>query len=114
MKTTKIVITGGPCAGKTTCLVKLEEELTKMGYRVVFLNESATELIMNNLSSKNYGSYYEFEKNVLKLQIEKEKLYMQFCENLPDENVLLVCDRGTMDCKSYVEEKEFRKMLKEI
>lgn len=114
MKTKKIVITGGPCAGKTTCLVKLEEELTKMGYRVIFLNESATELIMNNLNSSNCGSQYIYEKNILTLQLEKEKLYMQYCENLPDENVLLVCDRGAMDCKSYVEEKDFQRLLKEL
>ena len=74
MKTKKIVITGGPCAGKTTGLVRLDEELTKMGYRVVFLNESATELAMNNISLKNCKNNYEFEKNILKLQLEKEKL----------------------------------------
>ena len=34
----KIVITGGPCAGKTTGLSYVERELTKLGYKVVFLN----------------------------------------------------------------------------
>ncbi len=114
MKTKKIVITGGPCAGKTTGLVRLDEELTKMGYRVVFLNESATELAMNNISLKNCKNNYEFEKNILKLQLEKEKLYMQFCESLPDENVLLVCDRGSMDCKAYTTEEEFKRLLKDF
>lgn len=114
MKTKKIVITGGPCAGKTTGLVKLDEELTKMGYKVVFLNESATELIMNNINPNNCTNMYEFEKNILKLQMEKEKLYMQYCESLPDEKVLLVCDRGTMDCKSYMAEEDFNRLLKDL
>ena len=30
----KIVLTGGPCAGKTTALSTIEQELTDRGYRV--------------------------------------------------------------------------------
>jgi len=30
----KIVITGGPCAGKTTSLAKIRQELSERGYRV--------------------------------------------------------------------------------
>ena len=63
MKISKIVITGGPCAGKTTGLSYLEQELTKIGYKVVFLNESATELILNGLSRGAFNSNLDFEKN---------------------------------------------------
>ena len=114
MKTTKIVVTGGPCAGKTTGLSYLEQELTKMGYKVVFLNESATEIIMSGLTPTAHKNNYDFEKAILSLQLEKEKLYMQYCEALPDENVLLVCDRGAMDCKSYMSKDDFTKMLKDL
>ena len=51
MKTTKIVITGGPCAGKTTGLSYLEQQLSKMGYKVVFLNETPTELMKKKSST---------------------------------------------------------------
>lgn len=110
----KIVITGGPCAGKTTGLSYLQQELTKMGYKVVFLNESATELILNGLELGSNKTNLDFERNIIKLQIEKEKLYTEFCENLPFENVILVCDRGVMDCKSYMTEFEFNLALEQL
>ena len=47
---TKIVITGGPCAGKTTALSKLEKHFTGLGFRVIFINETATELILNGIA----------------------------------------------------------------
>jgi thymidylate kinase len=48
-KITKIVITGGPCAGKSTALSKIEKHFTGLGYRVIFVNEAATELILNGI-----------------------------------------------------------------
>ncbi len=32
---TKIVITGGPCSGKTTAMSRLMEEFTERGFRVL-------------------------------------------------------------------------------
>ena len=114
MNLTKIVITGGPCAGKTTGLSYLEQELTKVGYKVVFLNESATEIILNGLDRNANKSNLDFERNIINLQVEKEKLYMNYCKNLPYENVLLVCDRGVMDCKSYMTDEEFNQAIKQL
>lgn len=110
----KIVITGGPCAGKTTGISYLQQELTKMGYKVVFLNETATEIILNGLGHKAYKTNLEFERNIIDLQIEKEKLYFKFCESLPDEKVILICDRGVMDCKCYMSDDEFDLALKQL
>ena len=79
----KIVITGGPCGGKTTGMSYLEQELTKMGYKVVFLNESATEIILNGLGPGANKTNLDFERNIIHLQVEKERLYTEFCKNLP-------------------------------
>ena len=111
MKITKIVITGGPCAGKTTGLSYLEQELTQMGYKVVFMNETATEIILNGLGAAAFKTNLDFEKNIIRLQLEKEKLYEEFCKTLPNEKVILVCDRGVMDCKCYMTEEEFDQAL---
>lgn len=43
-KIIKIVITGGPCAGKTTALSKIEKTFTELGYSVLFVPEEAIEL----------------------------------------------------------------------
>lgn len=114
MKITKIVITGGPCAGKTTGLSYIEQELSKIGYKVIFINESATEIILSGLNKGSCKNNLEFEKNIISLQLNKEQLYMDYCQNLPYENVLLVCDRGVMDCKSYMNDEEFKQALLDL
>ena len=114
MNITKIAITGGPCAGKTTGLSYLEQKLTQIGYKVVIINECATELILNGLDHNSFTKNIDFERNIVQLQVEKERLYYEFCKTLPYENVLLVCDRGVMDCKCYMTDEEFDQILKEL
>ena len=45
MKISKIVLTGGPCAGKTTGMSWIIDNFTKRGYKVLVVAETATELI---------------------------------------------------------------------
>lgn len=110
----KIVITGGPCGGKTTGLSFIEQGLTKYGYKVVFLNETATEIINSNLDNTAYNNNYLFEKNIIELQLMKEKLYEEACKKLPFDKVILMCDRGVMDCKCYTSPEEFDRILREL
>lgn len=42
MELTKIVIKGGPCAGKTTVMSWIQNTFTQKGYKVVFMLETAT------------------------------------------------------------------------
>ena len=114
-KITKIVLTGGPCGGKSTGLSCIEKEMSKLGYKVVIINESATELTLNGLSYPDYNNDgYLFEIPIVKLQILKERLYEESCRSLPDDKILLVCDRGIMDCSAYVTKEEFDKILSDI
>lgn len=41
---TRIVITGGPCAGKTTAMSWIQNAFTEKGYLVLFVDETATQL----------------------------------------------------------------------
>ena len=50
MEITKIVLTGGPCAGKTTAMSRIQTHFTKMGYTVLFIPETATELITGGVA----------------------------------------------------------------
>ena len=47
MEITKIVITGGPCAGKSTAFSRIQEEFTTLGYKVLFISETALKLVSN-------------------------------------------------------------------
>ena len=109
---TKIVITGGPCAGKSTALTWIQAEYTKKGYNVVFVPESATELILAGLSASTLNSDIEFQALLLKDQLNKEKLFEEYAKKLESDKILIVCDRGAMDGKAYIKPDEYEQMLK--
>lgn len=71
MEISKIVITGGPCAGKSTAMSWIQNALSRMGYRVLFVPETATELISGGVAPWTCGTNAEYQKCQLKLQIEK-------------------------------------------
>ena len=58
-----LCFTGGPCGGKSTAITKVFTELTKRGYTVLLVPESATEIIVNGITadligSKNFRMFY--------------------------------------------------------
>ena len=60
----KIVLTGGPCAGKTTALVKVIEHFSSLGYKVFTIPEVPTlfsQAGMNYLTD-NKALFYQGEK----------------------------------------------------
>ena len=97
MELTKIVITGGPCAGKTTAMSWIQNTFTQKGYKVIFMPETATELIESGIAPWKCKTNSEFQKQQLILQLEKEKVYEKACKALQEDKVLLVCDRGCLD-----------------
>ena len=62
MQITKIVITGGPCAGKTTGMGRIQKEFVKLGYKVLFVPETATELITGGVAPWTLVSNEEYQK----------------------------------------------------
>lgn len=114
MELTKIVITGGPCAGKTTAMSKIQSEFTKMGYHVVFVPETATELIGSGISPQAVCTNSDYQQVQLMLQLEKEKIYECGAGKLSADKVLVVFDRGTLDNKAYMTETEFYALLEKL
>ena len=70
----KIVITGGPCAGKSTALSWIQNAFTQRGYTVLFVPETATELITGGVAPWTCGTNLDYQKCQMKLQMEKERL----------------------------------------
>jgi len=114
MEVTKIVITGGPCAGKSTALSKIQEEFEKMGYTVLFVPETATELINGGVAPWTCKTSDEFQKFLMKLQIEKEQVFESAAATMSTEKVLIVCDRGMLDNKAYMTKSGFEKVLDDL
>ena len=112
----KIVLTGGPCAGKTTALSRIEQELSENGYHVFVVGESATELIKGGI--KPFGvkpfDLVLFQKLILKYQYEKEQIYEEAIKMLPeDEKGVILYDRGLLDNKAYIPDDVFREIVLE-
>ena len=103
----KIVITGGPCAGKTTGMSWIQNAFTERGYTVLFIPEIATELISGGVAPWTCGSNGEYQKCQLKLQMEKEKVFEYAARTMDSEKILVVCDRGALDNKAYMTDAEF-------
>ena len=111
MEITKIVITGGPCAGKSTALSWIQNAFTQMGYAVLFVPETATELITGGVAPWTCGTNGDFQKCLLTLQLEKEKVFERAAGTMKAERILIVCDRGALDNKVYMNSTEFSEAL---
>lgn len=110
----KIVITGGPCAGKSTALSWIQKAFTHMGYTVLFVSETATELISGGVAPWTCGSNRDYQLCQISMQIEKERIYTRAARSMRSDKVLIVHDRGAIDNKAYMTGAEFCGILKEL
>ena len=110
----KIVLTGGPCAGKTSALHVLKSYYEDKGYIVLVVSESATELISGGVSPKTYPVHQEYMYYQTRLQLEKELIFTSAAQTIVEtlhKDVIVFFDRGIMDIKAYMKENEFYHML---
>lgn len=99
----QIVLTGGPCAGKTTALVRIQEHFSNLGYKVFTVPEVPTLVTASGWSylTSNHDFYYEGEKIILELQLELENKMRRLAETCTEPSVI-VCDRGALDISAYI------------
>ena len=110
----KIVLTGGPCAGKTTALVKVIEHFTSLGYKVFTIPEVPTMFTQSGMNylTKNEKFFFEGEKATFLTQIGLEDSFSRMAETL-DQPVIIVCDRGTMDISTYLSVDFWNRIISE-
>ena len=114
MSITKIVITGGPCAGKTTALSWIQNAFIEKGYAVLFVPETATELISGGVAPWTCRTNADYQNCQMRMQLEKEKVYEQAARAMKQDKVLIVCDRGELDNKVYMDEDTFESVLRTV
>ncbi len=112
---TKIVLTGGPCAGKTTALVRIIEHFTGLGYQVFTLPEIPTICIQAgvNYLTDDRQYHYEAEKATLLMQMHIEDRFMDIARKCGKPSIV-VCDRGTMDISTYLPEETWQALMNDI
>ena len=111
----KIVLTGGPCAGKTTALSWIANSFGKIGWRTIIANEAATELITAGIFPTDFDDPLLFQKILLTTQMAKEKNCVEAANAMKNANkVLIVCDRGMYDNKAYISDEDFDRCIEEL
>jgi len=111
---TKIVLTGGPAAGKTSLISRILKEFKQEnGWRVITIPETATDLI-SGFGIKPFGncmSMLAFQDFVVADQLHKEELALKAAEIVPEDNILIIYDRALMDDKAYISDEEFKEVI---
>ena len=111
---TRIVLTGGPAAGKTTLISRVLKEFKQdEGWKVITIPETSTELI-SCFGIKPFGgcvSMLDFQDFVVADQLHKEQLALKAAQMVPEERVIVLYDRALFDNKAYVSDDEFRQVL---
>lgn len=109
----KIVVTGGPCAGKTEIMSYLTQRLEERGYKVLTVPESATIMILNGIHPSEKITMDEFQRYVLATQLANENTFDSAASKFGDK-VIIFYDRGVMDGNAYASSPEaFREILNE-
>lgn len=111
-----IVLTGGPCSGKSSSLAYLTEKLSDMGFMVFVIPETATLITNSGIDrrkmdrSKQVSAY---EEAIFDMQIAFEEIYKESVMKVfPDKKKVILLDRGIMDIKAFMPEKDFTDILK--
>jgi CYTH domain-containing protein/thymidylate kinase len=108
-----ICITGGPCAGKTSILALIRQELEDLGLNVVFSSEVATDLIQAGLTPSKIGAEL-FQTILLEKMFAQERFFNLACQKAGLGRTIIIYDRGAMDTKAYVGDQTFERILKKL
>lgn len=110
-----IVLTGGPCAGKTTALARIIRYFTYRGYVVYTQPEAATLFNQSgvNFLTEDKGLFFESEKQLISFQLHTEECFRKMAEKA-DKPAIIVYDRGVMDVAAYMGRDMWQALLDEM
>lgn len=106
MKSCKIVLVGGPCGGKTESLKYFSQYLSNTGKSITTITETANALLSLGYMPNCNISPFDFQNLLFKIQFLKE-----YQKELSSD--IMICDRGLLDGKAYIEKENFNEILKQ-
>lgn len=114
-KIKKIVLTGGPCAGKTTALVKVIEHFSNLGWKVFTVPEVPTLFSQSGMDylTDNQTFFYEGEKATLEMQLSLEDHFEKVAQSYGDK-AIIICDRGAMDISAYMKPQIWNQITQDV
>jgi hypothetical protein len=110
----RIVLTGGPCAGKSTALAHVTARLTELGLLVYRVPEASTLLLGGGavVVGATPVQLLAFQRGILRLTMTLEESFLALAR-VSGRKAVLVCDRGAMDGSAYLPEAAWRRLLDE-
>ncbi|CAO1343382.1 unnamed protein product [Diamesa serratosioi] len=107
----KLVLTGGPCGGKTTGQARLCTFFENLGWKVFRVPETATVLLSGGIkfSDLSNDEAYKFQENLLRTMIQIENTYFELGQSCK-RNCLIICDRGVMDASAYIDNDKWERL----
>ena len=109
----KLVLTGGPCAGKTTGQNRVSDFFENLGWKVYRVPETANILLGGGVKFAELSAQdaLTFQENLIKTMIALESTYFQLAESC-SKNCLVICDRGIMDATAFISAEEWASIAK--
>jgi len=107
----RLVLTGGPCGGKTTGQARLCTFFENLGWKVYRVPETATVLLGGGIkwSDLTEEEVFFFQENLIKTMMQIEDTYFDLAASCP-QNCLVICDRGTMDATAYLKSGQWDRL----
>ncbi|XP_065892001.1 TRPL translocation defect protein 14-like [Dysidea avara] len=101
----KLVLTGGPCAGKTTAWKKLRALFEEQGWKVYAVPEKATIFFQCGVKIGDLSKErsVQFQENMNDMHLQIEKTFFELAKG-EGKNCLVLCDRGIMDLSVFMNE----------
>ncbi|CAG9529696.1 unnamed protein product [Cercopithifilaria johnstoni] len=111
----KIVLTGGPCSGKTTGQERLRTFFEEIGWKVYTVPETASILLGGGVKFEELSKrqIYDFQKDLLLTLLRIETVFFNQAAASNAERILIICDRGAMDPAAYIDKKSWNQILNE-
>lgn len=112
-----IVLTGGPCGGKSTALAYLTEKLSDRGIRTLCVPETATLVVMSGITdlgriaTENPEQFLAIEGQLLLMQQDLRRRYEALAESFAPQPVAIIYDRAEMDVMAYTGPDRFRALM---
>lgn len=110
----RVVLTGGPCAGKTSTLATIQSHFAKQGFFVLTVPEMPTIFSQSgfNFLSCSKALFRQAEKSIIALQIAFENEYEKIAK-ASQQPCIVVCDRGLLDISAYLSPELWSELLRE-
>jgi CYTH domain-containing protein/predicted ATPase len=110
----RVVLTGGPCGGKTTALSRIAERMQSLGFAVYQVPEAATLILGGGVrvGELSAAQRVEFQHGILRVMMALEDTFSALARSTGRPSIVL-CDRGAMDSAAYLPPEAWTALLDE-